>query len=369
MQTGPPLALYRRSDGMEQLEAPMAPAFDPAMVVRRVGEFVGRRTELRELLGALRGSGAGVVVHGIGGVGKSSLAAQLVEQLGPNRGLVVAVSGATSLTIDLVLEALRSALLAHAIDQGLEDQHPLRQIVAALADARPPWQDRLDLIRRLLLPRLAVLLLVDNAEDLLTRDNASRELADADLAAFLTAWVRAAPAAKLVITSRYPFTLPEGLHRRLRWHHLGPLSLAETRKLIWRLPALDALSAADQQRAYAMVGGHPRTLEYLDALLRGGEAVFPDVADRLETAIAKRGVADPQRWMAGVQGDLDRALAETVTLAADDVLLDDLLASLDDALPAPDLLRHLAVYRQPVDETGAAWQLSDLTIVPDPPSY
>ncbi len=50
------------------------------------------------------------------------------------------------------------------------------------------------------------------------------------------------------------------------------------------------------------------------------------------------------------------------------MLLDDLLASLYDALPAPDLLRHLAVYRQPVDETGAAWQLSDLTIVPDPPS-
>lgn len=100
-------------------------------------------------------------------------------------------------------------------------------------------------------------------------DGDGRELADADLAGFLAAWVQAAPQATFVCTSRYPFTLPGGMARRLHWHHLGPLSLAETRKLIWRLPALDALPPGDQQRAYAMVGGHPRTLEYLDALLRG----------------------------------------------------------------------------------------------------
>jgi tetratricopeptide (TPR) repeat protein len=368
MQAGPALALFRHADGEEELPAPAEPVFDPAMVVRRVGEFVGRRTELRDLLGALRGSGAGVVVHGIGGVGKSTLAAQLVEQLGADGGLVVAVSGAKALTVDLVLETLRMRLLSLAVAAGLGDRDPLRQLAAALMDATPPWRDRLELIRQIAFPRLPMLLLFDNAEDLLTSDTSSRQLADADLAAFLAAWVRAAPRAKLVVTSRYPFTLPDGVQRRLRWHHLGPLSLAETRKLIWRLPALDALPPTDQQRAYAMVGGHPRTLEYLDALLRGGRAVFPDVADRLESAIARQGVADPRQWMADVKGDLDRALAETVTLAADDVLLDNLLAMLEGASPAPELLRRLAVYRQPVDDTGAAWQLSALTAVPEPPA-
>jgi len=368
MQAGPALALFRRADGEEELPARPEPVPDPAMVVRRVGQFVGRRAELRDLLGALRGSGAGVVVHGIGGVGKSTLAAQLVEQLGPDGGLVVAVSGATSLTVDLVLETLRVRLLAFAVAAGLSDRDPLRQIAAALMEPSLSWRDRLQLVRQVALSRLPVLLLIDNAEDLLTGDADGRQLADEDLGALLTAWVRAAPQAKLVVTSRYPFTLPEGMHRRLRWHHLGPLSLAETRKLIWRLPALDALPADEQRRAYAMVGGHPRTLEYLDALLRGGEAVFPDVADRLEAAIAGQGVADPQQWMTGVKGDLDRALAETVTLAADDVLLDDLLASLQNAPPAPELLRRLANYRQPVDETGAAWQLSDLTTMPEPPA-
>ena len=157
------------------------------------------------------------------------------------------------------------------------------------------------------------------------------------------------------------FTLPrrDGVQgRRLAWHHLGPLSLAETRKLIWRLPALDALPAAGQQRAHALVGGHPRTLEYLDALLRGGAAVFPDVAARLETALDRRGITDPARWLHGVQGDLDRALAETITLAADDILLDSLLSAVQDAPPARELIGRLAVYRRPVDETGIAWQLS-----------
>jgi tetratricopeptide (TPR) repeat protein len=368
VQAGPPLALFHPSDGLEQLAAPAGPVFDPAMVVRRVGEFVGRRAELRDLLAALRGSGAGVVVHGIGGVGKSTLAAQLAEQLGPGRGLVVAVSGAAALNVDLVFEALRTALVGHAVGEGLGDRDPVRQAAAALMDAGPPWRERLELVRQVVLPRLPVLLLVDNAEDLLTGDSSGRELADVDLAGFVAAWVRAGPQAKLVVTSRYPFTLPAGMAKRLRWHHLGPLSLAETRKLIWRLPALDALPPDDQQRAYAMVGGHPRTLEYLDALLRGGQAVFPDVAGRLETAIASRGVADPQQWMAGVEGDLDRALAETITLAADDVLLDDLLASLQDAPPALEILRRLAVYRRPVDDTGAAWQLSPLTSAPGPPA-
>jgi tetratricopeptide (TPR) repeat protein len=364
VQGGPAMALFRRADGMDQLAAPSAPVFSAGMVVRRVGEFVGRRAELRKLLRVLRGEGAGVVVHGIGGVGKSSLAAQLVEQLGPDRGLLVAVSGAAALTVDLVLEALRTALLAHALEQGLDDRDPLRQVAAVLLNASPPWRERLELIRQVVFPRLRVLLLVDNAEDLLTPDGSGRKLTDVNLAGFLAAWVQSAPRGRLLVTSRYPFTLPGGLQRRLYRHHLGPLSLAETRKLIWRLPALDALPPSDQKRAHTIVGGHPRTLEYLDALLRGGTAVFPDVADRLEAALDRRGIPDPQQWLEGVEGNLDRALVETITLAADDVLLDGLLASIEQAPPARELIGHLAVYRLPVDETGVAWQLSQLTAVP-----
>ncbi|MGH4023633.1 MAG: CHAT domain-containing protein, partial [Pseudonocardiaceae bacterium] len=85
---GPPLPLYRRADGV----APVPPRTEtaPALggMIRRVGDFVGRRAELRSLLRELRGGKRGVVLHGIGGVGKSSLATQLVDQLGEAAGLV-----------------------------------------------------------------------------------------------------------------------------------------------------------------------------------------------------------------------------------------------------------------------------------------
>jgi tetratricopeptide (TPR) repeat protein len=369
VQAGPALSLFHRADGLEEVARPVAPVFDPMMVVRRVGEFVGRRAELRQLLGVLRASGPGVVVHGIGGVGKSTLAAQLIEQLGADSGLVVAVSGATDLTADLILETLRTRLVAHVAAKSLGEQDPLRQAAVVLTGSDLSWQQRFDLVRQLVFPRLPVLLLIDNAEDLLTTpDDGEGELADAELADFLAAWVRAAPQARLVGTTRYRFRLPGGLQRRLRWHHLGPLSLAETRKLIWRLPALDMLALAQQERAYTIVGGHPRTLEYLDALLRGGDAAFPDVAERLEATLKRRGITRPENWLQGVKGDLDQALAEAVTLAADDVLLDGLLALLAHMPAARALLDGLAVYRRPVDDTGVAWQLSQLTTSPDPPA-
>src|SRR5205807_4139153 len=107
------------------------------------------------------------------------------------------------------------------------------------------------------------------------------------------------------------------------------------------------LSAEEKQRAYADVGGHPRTLEYLDALLRGGEARFEDVAERMERTLEARGVREPKAWIEEATGDLDRALAEAVTLAVDDVLLAELLGRLESVPGARLLLLGASVYRLP----------------------
>ncbi|WP_328670494.1 tetratricopeptide repeat protein [Streptomyces sp. NBC_00328] len=366
---GPPLPLFDRTHDTEQLPDTQETVLEQGMVVRKVGEFVGRRAELRRLLATLHDpQRAGVLVHGIGGVGKSTLAAELLHHYGTQERLVLPVAATTALTVDAVLETLRLSLTSHCTAAGLPETDALRQVVRALADASIPWRERWELVRQIVLPRLAALMIVDNAEDLLTPTPISQEweLADTELAELLAAWVAASPRTRLLITSRHPFHLPQRLHRRLTTHHLGPLSLAETRKLIWRLPGLDALTPADQQRAYADVGGHPRALEYLDALLRGGQARFPDIAERLEAALEDRGVLDPERWMADAAGDLDTALAETVTLAVDDILLDTLLDQLNSVPGARRLLDGMAVYRTPVDGAGVAWQLSDLTAPPEP---
>ncbi|MGH3795153.1 MAG: TIR domain-containing protein [Pseudonocardiaceae bacterium] len=357
---GPPLPLYRQADGTQPV--PDRPEKAPALggMIRRVGDFVGRRTELRALLRDLR-EGRGVVLHGIGGIGKSSLAAQLVDHLGDQAGLVVAVIGHAR--VEVILEAIRQRLLTRCVRDGLPDRHPHREIVTALIDASPPWEQRLALLREVVLADLSILLVLDNAEDNLT---AEHEVADPQLAAFLAAWVTL-DRTRLLVTSRHPLTLPDRAHRRLVAHHLGPLSLAETRKMLWRLPALDKLTGTQRHRAYTDLGGHPRSLEYLDALLRGGQARFGDVADRLETALTKRDITDPEKWLGAVSGDLDRALAETITLTADDVLLPDLLTRLDATPLARRLLLGTAVYRTPVDRIGLAWQIAQIQQPPEDP--
>ena len=141
-------------------------------------------------------------------------------------------------------------------------------------------------------------LLLDNAEDLLTPAGPgnARRFADAQFGDFLATWLALPHRAKLIVTSRYPLPIVPEAARRLTAHHLGPLSIAEARKLLWRLPALDRLTPAEQARAIADVGGHPRSLEYLDALLAGGQAKFPDVAAKLEQALHARGIDNPSAW-------------------------------------------------------------------------
>jgi tetratricopeptide (TPR) repeat protein len=63
--------------------------------------------------------------------------------------------------------------------------------------------------------------------------------------------------------------------------------------------------------------------------------------------------------MKGVEGDLDRALAEAVTIAVDDVLLDRLLERLETVPLAKDLLVGAAVYRVPVGLLGLVWQVGE----------
>jgi hypothetical protein len=225
---------------------------------------------------------------------------------------------------------------AHAVRAEVSVAQPLRIACAKPAELGP---------HRVLL---------DNFEDNLKHGAPAEELA-----ALLARWLRAPGASRLVFTCRYPFSLPDGAQHHLQAFHLGPLSWAETRKLLWRLDGLKALSGEDQRRAYEVVGGHPRALEYLDAILRGGRAHFRDVQIRLNRQIEAAGVTNPALWCADIEGGLDARLAETVTLTANDVLLNQLLAQLDDMPLAKRLLFGAAVYCVPVDETGLIWTVGE----------
>jgi tetratricopeptide (TPR) repeat protein len=326
---------------------------DPGVVVRRVGDMVGRRRELRLSMPTLRDpERAGVVLHGMGGVGKSTLAAEVMHCLGAEGFVLASLAG--RIEVDPLLSEVGQRLSGYARVQRLDERHPIREVARLLREPKELWRDRLDALVSDVLGEVPLALLLDNFEDNLD----GGAVKDAALAELLALWAVSPGRSRLVLTCRYPFVLPEEAQAALELVHLGPLSFAETRKLILRLPGLNALPVSDQRRIYEDVGGHPRALEYLDALLGGGKARFTDVQKRLNAALANRGVKDPSRWCADTAGGLDAALAETVTLASGDVLLDDLLAEVEAQPLAKRLLLGASVYRMPVDETGLAWTVA-----------
>jgi tetratricopeptide (TPR) repeat protein len=359
----PRLPLFRRREAYGPVSAVSAPVLAEGVVVRKVGEFIGRRGELREARRALDGDDAGLVIHAIGGVGKSTLAAEIIASAASGRDVVVSRAGA--LTVDAILEEVGAQLLTLLADADDRVTASVRQSAHLLRRHDVEWADRQRALTQTVLPVVPMIVLLDNFEDNLQPGDQHWTIRDPELAEFLAGWVQRPGESKLVITSRHPFELPTGAQRHLKRLHLGPLSAAETRKLMWQLPGLDALPAADRVRAYRDVGGHPRTLEYLDALLQGGHARFADIAERMEDALSMRGIADPTAWMATRGRDIDSALAESVTLTVDEIVLNDLLGALAQTPLARELVIGASVYRTPIDRTALIWQLADET--PPPP--
>jgi len=326
--------------------------------------FVGRRPEQRRWPADLTGSRlAGIVIYGIGGTGKTTLAAEITTRVRDREPGRVLVSLTGPLTLESLLSAVISAIRRELLIRG-KDQDTAAAIRALDVAARVDlgWQDRLAILRGHVLDHVPVLLLLDNFEDNLTPGKTGYVVGDEVLAGLLAAWGTDPGKSRLLITSRYPFTLPGGAEGALSFRQLGALSRAETMKLAWSLSALDRLDESQLEQVWRLAGGHPRSLEYLDALLSGGQARYPDVTVRLSAAVTRRlSGADRGEWLAARTG-LDAALAETVALAADDVLLDDLLGRLARVPGAGSLLLGVSVYREPVDRNAVLFQAGQ----PDP---
>jgi tetratricopeptide (TPR) repeat protein len=320
--------------------------------------FVGRRREQRRWAVELAGSGLpGIVIHGIGGIGKTTLAAEIAARVRDREPSLVLVSLAGPLTLGGLFGAMVSVIRRELLVRRHDDE--ALQALEIVGRADLPWRDRLDTLRDHVLNRVPVLVILDNFEDNLRPDgDAGYAVGDAVLAELLTAWA-AAPdmgKARLLITCRYRFGLPGEAEQALAFRQLGALSRAETMKLAWSLPALDRLDEGELGQVWRLVGGHPRSLEYLDALLSGGTARYPDVTARLSAAVDRRLSQADRDQLLAADAELDAVLAETATLAADDVLLDDLLGRLAEVPGAAELLVGISVYREPVDRNAVLFQ-------------
>jgi Mrp family chromosome partitioning ATPase len=321
---GEPASLRRRS--------PVAPHGQVPML--GVDDLVGRRREVRTALHVLcddpRSPGTavqrgGVVLHGLGGVGKSTIAGRVMARLA-DRGWVIAPLAGT-----VELSALCEEV-AEALDEL--DDDAATSLAGRLLEQAP------DELRRARLQRAVrdhrVLVVLDNFEDNLGdageafRDDATEEL--------LGRLLGAAERGRLLVTSRFPVG---PYAAELYEQRVGPLSRSQSRKLLLRLPALGGLPGRETAEALRLTGGHPRLVELVDADVRGDAGRLTSMAERLAPLAAELGVD-----LATPREDLDAALADALDLQLRDIALKDLAEDLP--AEARELLLQAAVSNIPV---------------------
>ena len=250
----------------------------------------------------------GLVLHGLGGIGKSTLAAQIAARacrLQPWR-VVTVVSGETSPHSLPVHPTEADLLVLDNFDDNLSDPD----------DGHVGHAGR-------------------------TARTDRRTVRDPALAALLANW-----RGKLLITCREPFALPAPGGDRLGFRHLGPLTRSGAAELAVAMPALRRLTEPDRDRAWRLTAGHPRTMEYLDALLAG--CAGPDeLAARLAEVAAL--LAEPEP---ALPTELPAAAAEAIARAVGDRLLDELYDRLSAGTQA--VLIRASVFRAPVGPAALA---------------
>ncbi|MEU7824718.1 CHAT domain-containing protein [Catellatospora sp. NPDC049133] len=276
-----------------------------------LGELVGRRALLRNVSRVLRDevpSGGrsplvnGVMLTGAAGIGKSALAGRVVNRLRDDVDdpWTVLVHHGLWNPEQLIADAAAGTDQGDHGDQALA----LDAVTAALRTRR-------------------LLVVFDDFEQNLTAGGAG--FADPGFARAFTALCEAAERGKVLVASRYPVPGEVALLRV----EVPPLGDAELRRMVLRLPAMRELAAADRETVLQVAGGHPRLLEFVDALLRGGgRARLPEVGERLRRLARLEQITIARS--AGAAPGAVEATRQAVALAARDMLLDDLLGLLSE---------------------------------------
>ncbi len=319
-----------------------------------VGALIGRRKQLRAAMGVLRrtqatatdrefGDASGVVLTGIGGIGKTALAGRVISRLREDgwliavhegkwnpTGLIAATAQAIAETLPGVTDTAQEVLLREALglltDQASDDGPKLKVVEA-------------------LLERCQLLVVFDDFEQNLAPGG--QDFVDPAVGEILTALADAAQTGGLLVTCRYPLPGPD---RFLAEVPVPGLSVAELRRMFLRLPALADLGPADQVLLIRAIGGHPRLIEFTDALLRGGVSSLRHVRTKLRDLATAEGIDLSQRR------PVDQAIDQAMVLGSADILLTELLSLLTERQTT--ILAQVAVCRAPMTLDDLAFALA-----------
>lgn len=169
-------------------------------------EFVGRRRQAQAVLRAFRNGATSVLIYGMGSLGKSSLGARIASRMTGHKTVVVFRKYDALTVLDRVVDALpakeRAAVRETWRDAVRSDAAALREALEALLEAPLDAQP--------------ILLIIDDLEQILAAPTPSDKRTPvqtrycAMLVAILSAFAKAQTDSRLLLTSRYLFSLPDG---------------------------------------------------------------------------------------------------------------------------------------------------------------
>jgi tetratricopeptide (TPR) repeat protein len=223
--------------------------------------FVGRRRSIQRCLRVLRSLqgqpeyAEGILLHGMGGLGKSSVAARLCERMTNHRRLVWA-----------------GRIDEKELLKVLSDKLDSREVIQILNTLELTLKQRLRLVLQGPLANQPALFVLDDFEHNLEFAGDGAAILKPEgrdiLAALLTAIRDTSSESRVMVTSRYQFPIPGPT--RLYLEGLESMRGAELEKKTALLPAFQAQAATSEElktRAIALAAGNPRLLERLDKIL------------------------------------------------------------------------------------------------------
>ncbi len=242
--------------------------------------FYGRRREYRALRdGLIHKNLRAMIVHGIGGVGKTALISHTAERLYKNKNFKGVYA------FDCTSAAIAPETIVLELHRYFERQG-INTLAQLLHQSFPPEQ--LATYLGQVLSQVPLLLIFDNFETQLNSsqssvnsdqssvasdahpvsriaNHASHSISDENLRTFLTTLIKTTSTnTRFLFTSRYLFDLDAKRVGAIQAVPLHDLSRPEALGLMQKLPHLSAAGYNEKLRAFETFGGHPYALVTLD---------------------------------------------------------------------------------------------------------